>query len=367
MTATEILDTEHVIVDDTDCAAIQAVLDSRDLSGTAPVVAEYETALASWFAADHAVACSSGTAALHLALLALDVGAGDEVIVNAAAPAMTAMPILAVGATPVFADVADPTTFALDVNDVACKITERTRAVIAVPMWGYPADGPELADACRTWGVALVEDAAQAHGTVVAGRYAGTRATIGTFSTHTRKLICTGEGGFCLTSDQALAQRLRELRNIGKRLGTGFGATFGLNLKLNALAAAMGRAQLARLTTRVERRRTTLAAITERAAGLAAIEPFPIHPDGLPNGYAALFTASGGAHPVAQRLADAGITSDPLRYGYRPLYRTPALSGHAPATPCRHAERLTSTLVTIPCHEGVGAHDLDRVAAALRG
>lgn len=367
MTAAEVLDTEHVIVDRTDRAAIQAVLDSRDLSGTAPVVAEYETALAAWFGTNHAVACSSGTAAVHLALLALDVGAGDEVIVAATAPAMTAMPILAVAATPVFADVAAPTTFAFDLDDIANKITERTRAVIAVPMWGYPADGPELADACRSWGVPLIEDAAQAHGTVVAGRYAGSRATIGTFSTHTRKLICTGEGGFCLTSDPALAQRLRELRNIGKRLGNGFGVTFGLNLKLNALAAAIGCAQLDRLTTRVERRRATLATITERAVGLAAIEPFPIHPDGLPNGYAALFTASGDSRPVAQRLADAGITSDPLRYCYRPLYRTPALAGHAPTTPCRNAERLTRTLVTIPCHEGVGPHDLDRIAAALRG
>jgi len=367
MTAAGILDTAHVIVDVTDRAAIDAVLDSRDLSGTAPVVAEYEAALANWFAADHAVACSSGTAALHLALLALDVGAGDDVIVSAAAPAMTAMPILAVGATPVFADVGTPTTFALDLDDVAYKITDRTRAVIAVPMWGYPADGPELADACHTWGLPLIEDAAQAHGTVVAGRYAGTRATIGTFSTHTRKLICTGEGGFCLTTDPALAQRLRELRNLGKRPGDGFGVTFGLNLKLNALAAAIGRAQLTRLTTRVEWRRATLAAITDRAAGLAAIDPLPIREDGLPNGYAAPFTASGGARRVAERLAVAGITSDPLRYGYRPLYRIPTLVGHAPAAPCRNAERLTSTLVTVPCHEGVGPHDLDRIAAALRG
>jgi dTDP-4-amino-4,6-dideoxygalactose transaminase len=367
MTATEILDTEHVIVDHTDLAAVRAVLDTRDLSGTAAVVAEYESALAGWFGTGHAVACSSGTAALHLALLALDVTTGDEVIVAAPAPAMTAMPILAVGATPVFADVATPTTFALDLDDVARKITDRTRAIIAVPMWGYPADGPRLADACRTWGVPVIEDAAQAHGTVVAGRYAGTRATIGAFSTHTRKLLCTGEGGFCLTSDPAIAQRLRELRNIGKRPGEGFGATFGLNLKLNALAAAIGRAQLDRLTTRLDRRRATLRIIAERVADVADVEPFPVRRDGLPNGYAALFTTAGGARPIAQRLAAAGITSDPARYGYRPLYRTAALVGHAPATPCHHTERLTSTLVTVPCHEGVGPHDLDRIAAALRG
>lgn len=125
---------------------------------------------------------------------------------------MTALPVLAVGAVPVFADVAHPATFALDVADVAGKFTPRTKAVIAVPMWGYPADGPELARACCDWGVPLVEDAAQAHGTSLSGRYAGTQGAIGAFSTHARKLICTGEGGFCLTSDPALADQLRQLR-----------------------------------------------------------------------------------------------------------------------------------------------------------
>jgi dTDP-4-amino-4,6-dideoxygalactose transaminase len=360
------LDTEHVITDATDHAAIRAVLDTRDLSGTAPVVADYETALAEWFGTNHAVACASGTAALHLALLALDVTAGDEVIVAATAPVMTAMPILAVGATPVFADTATPTSFTLDLDDLAANITERTRAVIAVPMWGYPADGPDLADACHTWGIPLIEDAAQAHGTLVAGRYAGTRAAIGTFSTHTRKLVCTGEGGFCLTADPAIAQRLHELRNIGKRPGEGFGGTFGLNLKLNALAAALGITQLGRLATRLEHRRATLHTITANVAGVGGLRPFPIRADGQPNGYAAVFTTTGRAEPVGRRLAAAGITSDPLRYRFRPLYHTPTLAHHAPPTPCRNAEQLAATLVTVPCHEGVGPHDLDRIAAALQ-
>lgn len=363
---THIVDTEHVIIDDTDHAALYTVLDSGDLSGTSPTVAAYETALATWFHTHHAVACSSGTAAIHLALLALAVTTADQVVVAATAPAMTAMPILAVGATPVFADIAAPTTFALDLDDLAHKITDRTRAVISVPMWGYPADGPDLAAACRRWGIPLIEDAAQAHGTVVAGHYAGTRATIGTFSTHTRKLICTGEGGFCLTDDPTIAHRLHELRNIGKRPDAGFGATFGLNHKLGALAAGLGRSQLDRLTTRLETRRANLHAVTDRMAGIRGIEPFPIRPDGIPNGYAALFTATDAA-PVAHRMAAAGITSDPTRYRYRPLYHVAALAGHAPTTPCRNAERLTATLITVPCHEGVGPHDLDRIAAALRG
>jgi dTDP-4-amino-4,6-dideoxygalactose transaminase len=280
---------------------------------------------------------------------------------------MTGLAVLAVGATPVFADVAAATTFALDHADVEAKITERTRAVIAVPMWGYPADGPELTDACRGWGLPLIEDAAQAHATTVAGRNAGTAATIGTFSTHTRKLICTGEGGFCLTADDTLAARLRQLRNLGKPAGGIFGADFGLNYKLNALAAALGRTQLDRLSTRVQQRRAILGTIADIATELHGMDPFPIRPDGIPNGYAALITTDVPAQPVAGRLARAGITSDPHRYQYRPAYHSPAFAPYAPATRCRNAERLTTTIVTVPSHEGVGPAELARIAAALRG
>ncbi|GAB1642728.1 DegT/DnrJ/EryC1/StrS family aminotransferase [Krasilnikovia sp. MM14-A1259] len=363
-----ILDNEHVLVNESDHAAVREVLDSLDLSGTGSAVAEYEDDLAFWFGVDHAIACSSGTAALHLALLALDVAVADEVIIPATAPVMTAMPVLAVGATPVFVDVATSTSFALDHGDLATKITPQTRAIIAVPMWGYPADGPDLVDVCKGWGIPIIEDAAQAHGTMVAEHYVGTRATVGCFSTHNRKLLSTGEGGFCLTADPAIAQRLRELRNVGKRPGEGFGAVFGLNYKLPSLSAALGRSQLARLGTRVADRRATLRSVTEHVAGMAGLEPFPIRSDGLPNGYSTLFRSSTGtARPIAERLGAAGVASDPLRYGYKALYQVPALARHAPATRCANAERLIETVVTIPCHEGVGPQHLGRIAAALRG
>jgi len=291
------------------------------------------------------------------------------VIVPATAPAMTALPVLAVGAVPVFADVAHPATFALDVADVAGKFTPRTKAVIAVPMWGYPADGPELARACCDWGVPLVEDAAQAHGTSLSGRYAGTQGAIGAFSTHARKLICTGEGGFCLTSDPALADQLRQLRNLGQPTGGGeFGVGFGLNYKLSALAAALGRVQLSRLTDRLTRRRFILGKLTTMASEIAGLEKFPITFGTEPNGYAALFTAEPDlASRIAHRSRAAGIESDVLRYDYRPLYRTPVLARYAPTQPCRNTERLAVTLLTVPCHERVATDDLARIGAAWRG
>lgn len=256
--------TKHVALDAADVAAVAKALRAGDLSGTGDAVQRYERALASAFDTRFAVACSSGTAAIHLALLALDIGTGDEVIIPPTAPAMTALPVLAVGARPVFADVASPNSFALDLGDVECKLSSATKAIVSVPMWGYPADGKLLVDACRAWGVALVEDAAQAHGTCVGGCLAGTQGTIGTFSTHSRKLMTTGEGGFCLTDHPELAARLHQLRNLGQpaRLDgpTGtpdglFGAAFGINYKLAAPLAALGTAQLAKLDQRLAARR----------------------------------------------------------------------------------------------------------------
>jgi dTDP-4-amino-4,6-dideoxygalactose transaminase len=235
-------------------------------------------------------------------------------------------------------------------------------------MWGYPADGPELGRACRDWCVPLVEDAAQAHGTSLSGRYVGTQGMIGTFSTHARKLICTGEGGFCLTDDPALADRLRELRNLGQPPGGEFGAGFGLNYKLPALAAALGRVQLSRLTSRLARRHLILGKLTTMACEIIGLEPFPIPHGAKPNGYAALFTAEPDlASNIMHRSHAAGIESDVLRYNYRPLYRTPVLTRYAPPQQCHNAERLVATLLTVPCHERVATDELARIGAAWRG
>ncbi|MGH8904069.1 MAG: DegT/DnrJ/EryC1/StrS family aminotransferase [Egibacteraceae bacterium] len=361
--------TKHVLLDAADVAAMVEATSSGDLSGTASTVQRYERALASAFGARFAVACSSGTAAIHLALLALDIGTGDEVIVPATAPPMTALPILAVGARPIFADVASPASFALDLADVERKLSPATKAAISVPMWGYPADGALLADACRAWGVALIEDAAQAHGTRVSGRLAGTQGTIGTFSTHARKLMTTGEGGFCLTYRPELAARLYQLRNIGQpaRLDgpTGipdglFGLAFGLNYKLAAPLAALGTAQLTKLDQRLAARRRVANRLLAGLRNVAGLTPLPVADGGQPNHYALVATVAGDAAEVSRRLAVAGVVSDTTRYGYQPLYHLPVFAAGQGRT-CDHAERLCASIVTIPCHEALTTRDQDRI------
>ncbi|MGH4001568.1 MAG: DegT/DnrJ/EryC1/StrS family aminotransferase [Pseudonocardiaceae bacterium] len=172
-----------------------------------------------------------------------------------------------------------------------------------------------------------------------------------------------------MTDDSALADRLRQLRNLGQPPGGGgFGVGFGLNYKLPTLAAALGRVQLSRLTSRLAQRRLVLGKLTTMASGIAGLEPFPIPHGTEPNGYAALFTAEPDlASLIVHRSRAAGIESDVLRYDYRPLYRTPVLAHYAPTQPCRNAERLAATLLTVPCHERVATDELARIGAAWRG
>jgi dTDP-4-amino-4,6-dideoxygalactose transaminase len=361
------VDTAHALLDETDTAGVVAALSSGELSGTAPVVAAYEKALADTFGVNWAVACSSGTAAIHLALLAHDVGAGDEVVVPATAPVMTAMPVLAVGARPVFADVTDSASFALSLPDVQARLTSRTRVVISVAMWGYPADGDALAGLCDQRGLVLAEDAAQAHGTRTGDRLVGTRGHLGAFSTHERKLVNTGEGGFLLTDDENTADRLVALRNAGKAAAGGqFGRSFGLNFKLPAMSAALGLRQLARLDQRVAMRRAIRDRLAAALTSVDGVRPFPVR-DGTPNGYAMLLLAEDAhlAVVLAEALAETGFVSDPRRYGYRPLYDYDAFAD-VPADACPNAAQLCSRLVSLPCHEGVTSADEQRMIGTIR-
>jgi dTDP-4-amino-4,6-dideoxygalactose transaminase len=353
MSIGDLLTTKNLIVDDDEIAAVIEVLRSGDLSGNSATVASYEAALRGFFGSAHAIACSSGTAAIHLALLSLGVGRGHEVILPATAPAMTALAVVATGAQPVFADVGS-TSFALDLDDVVAKTNPATRAAISVPMWGYPADGELLAALCADTGLGLIEDAAQAHGTMVDGRIAGTRGAIGAFSTHTRKMVSTGEGGFCLTDDDELADRLRQARNLGQPAAGGlFGSSLGLNYKLAALSAGVGIVQIGRLPHRLARRREIWTRLRAGFSGHAGIQPFPVPAGDAPNGYAFLALAEPAvAAALSQALLEEGIASDTLLYSYAPTYAAPALAAFA-GRPCERAERLCQSILALPCHEAV--------------
>jgi dTDP-4-amino-4,6-dideoxygalactose transaminase len=230
-------------MEDSDLAAVEAVLRSGALSA-GPRVEAFERAFAEHLGSKHALAIANCSAALHLAYLAAGVGPGDEVIVPSVTFAATAAAAVYLGATPVFADSISVRDFGLHVDDVAAKITKRTRAVCAMHYAGYPAAVAELRAICDDSGIALIEDAAHAPDTVLPdGRMAGTAGVAGCFSFFSNKVLAVGEGGLLCTDDDAFAARVRAARDGG------------LDYRFDEMRGALVHSRFARMHEDVERRR----------------------------------------------------------------------------------------------------------------
>jgi perosamine synthetase len=249
-------------LDEDDIAAVVEVLRSDWLT-TGPRVAEFERAFANFIGAKEAVAVSSGTAALHMAIYAVGIGPGDEVIVPAMTFAASANCVVFQGGTPVFADV-DPDTLLLDPSQVEAKITPRTKGIIGVDYTGQPCDYDALRDIAHRHGIALLADACHALGATYNGYPVGSLADLSTFSFHPVKHITTGEGGMITTNYPELAGRMRTLRNQGittdhrqrEQQGSWFYeiVELGYNYRLTDLQCALGISQLRKLRGWVARR-----------------------------------------------------------------------------------------------------------------
>jgi dTDP-4-amino-4,6-dideoxygalactose transaminase len=265
---------------------VRAVLDCLE-SGwltMGPRTREFEEALAGWVGAAHAVTVSSGTAALHLSFLAAGVGSGDEVIVPSFTFVASASAARYAGAEPVLCDVRSAHDFNLDPEDVARRITPRTRAIVAVHFCGYPADLQPLRELCDEHGLVLIEDCAQAIGAHVddTGRQVGTVGELGAFSFFSKKQLCVGEGGMVTTADEQLAERVQLLRSHALTSSTwdrhrGHAPVYdvtdvGFNYRLDEPRAALGLSRLQRLQQSIAARRAMVRAYRERLAEIPGIE-----------------------------------------------------------------------------------------------
>lgn len=230
------------------------------VSSIGEYVTRFEDNLASRCGVAHAVATSNGTTALHLALATAGIGPEDEVVVPALTFVATAAAVRYVGASPLLAE-SDPAHWCVDPEDVASRITSRTRAIVAVDLYGHPADMDALADLAAAYDLVLVEDAAEALGAIYRQRPAGSLGHLGVLSFYGNKLITTGEGGAVLTDDPALADRARFLRDHAmdpqRRYWHG---EVGFNYRITNLQAALGVAQLERLEEFLERKRAIASA-----------------------------------------------------------------------------------------------------------
>jgi perosamine synthetase len=230
-------------------------IDSTWISSAGSYVERFEAEFAKFAGSRHAIACCNGTVALHLAMLAIDIGPEDEVIVPAMTFVATANAVAYCGAKPIFAD-CDPLTWNIDPNHVESLISPRTKAIIAVHLFGNPADMDGLQRIADENGICLIEDAAEAHGARYKGRSVGSLGKLSTFSFYGNKILTMGEGGVVTTNDDALSQKINLLKGQGLDAHRRYWhPVMGYNYRLTNVAAAIGLGQLERSDWHLKRRR----------------------------------------------------------------------------------------------------------------
>lgn len=339
-------------------AAIARVID-RGWFVLGPEVEHFETEFATAVTARHAVGVNTGTDALALALRALDIGPGDEVITTPLSAAYTALAILMTGARPVFADI-DPERLTMDPDAAAAAVTPRTRALMPVHLYGQPADMPRIMEVARRHGLAVIEDAAQSHLATCGGTPIGRFGVLTAYSFYpTKNLGALGDGGAVTTDDADLAARLRRLRNGGQTTRYHHQEA-GINSRLDELQAAVLRARLPHLLRWTGARRRLAAIYRTQLAGSVPHVPresdaghvyhlFPVLVDDR-DAFQAHMTAAG-----VETLVHYPV----------PIPRQPALAASAPAE-CPHADRACSRLVSLPMYPSLSERDAHTVAAAAR-
>ena len=336
-------------------------------SGWVSSIGEYVTAfeeeLASRCGVAHAIATSNGTTALHLALAVAGIGPDDEVIVPSLTFVATAAAVRYVGASPVFAD-SDPAHWCVDPGDVASRITPRTRGIVAVDLYGHPADMDALGEIAAEHDLVVVEDAAEALGARYRERPAGGLGLLGVLSFYGNKLITTGEGGAVLTDDPELAERARLLRDHAmdphRRYWHG---EIGFNYRITNMQAALGVAQLERLDEFLQRKRQMAAAYRTGLYGLPGVS-LQAEAEWASSAWWMTTLRVDGSRlardELASRLRAAGVDSRPA---FVPLHLLPHLRQEG-ALPV--AEAVGSEGLSLPSSTSLSDAELEHVVAAVR-
>jgi perosamine synthetase len=353
--------------------AVAAVLRTPQLS-LGPKLAKFESVFARFVGVPHAVGVSSGTAGLHLALLALGVGAGDEVIVPSFTFIAAANAIRYVGATPVFVDV-DAVTLNMTPKGVERALSPRTRAIMVVHTFGVPADIVELCAIARQHQLLVIEDACEALGAEVHGQRVGSFGDAGVFAFYPNKQITTGEGGVVVAGDAAVMARIRALSNQGRTLSDGWfqHTLLGYNYRLSEIACTLGIGQVARLPEILARREHIARTYTRLLAGRPELTVPPVD---LPNKVISWFVyvvrlgaafRAADRDAIVQRLHDAGIGVG--RY-FAPIHLQPAYAGFN-HTPLPVTEAEAARTIALPFFNRLSKPQMvevvDTLIAAMEG
>jgi perosamine synthetase len=344
---------------------VNECLESTWISSVGRFITDFEDAFSKVAGTRHAVATNNGTTALHLSLTAIGIGPGDEVIVPTLTYIATANAVRYCGATPVLADV-ELDTMNLDPSDLEHRITERTKAIIPVDLYGHPADMTGIMALAHRFGLKVVEDAAEAHGARLEGRPVGSLGHLGTFSFFGNKIVTTGEGGAVTTDDDDLAERLRLLRGQGMDPARRYWfIETGFNYRMTNVAAAIGVAQLERMEEMLERRRQIGDLYTELLGEEKEIVLPTQRSEAQRVDWLYTVRVSGFSTETRNTLIDdlyaAGIETRPVFYPLHvmPPYRTD------PAQSFPVAERIGAEGISLPTHTQLSDGDVKTVATAL--
>lgn len=327
-------------------------------------VEEFEEAFAEFIGTRYAIAVNSGTAALHVSLLAHGIGDGDEVITTPFTFIATANSILFTGARPVFADIEEG-SFNIDPNNVLKKVTPRTKAIIPVHLYGQPCDMDRILRIAEEHGLAVIEDACQAHGAEYEGRMVGSFGT-GCFSFYPTKNMTTGEGGMITTNDKDIAQRARMIRSHGQKERY-FHEILGHNYRMTDIAAAIGLCQLRKLELFNNERIDHAKILTKGLSGIKGV----VLPHSKPNvkhvfhQYTVRVTEDFGISrdELREKLRSKGVATEiyyPLSIHKQPLYQKLGYNDHLP-----NSEKAVKEVLSLPVHPLLTREELDYIVEAV--
>lgn len=338
-------------------ALLQEVLESGIIA-QGPKVTALEEAFAKLTGTEYAIAVSSGTTALHVALLAHGIGPGDEVITSPFTFIASANSILFAGARPVFVDIRDD-SFNIDSDQIEAAITPRTKAIMPIHLYGLMADMQPIMEIARKHGLVVIEDSAQAHGARYRGQSAGSFGT-GCFSLYATKNMTSGEGGIITTSDSGIAERAKLLRSHGAKVRY-YHDDLGYNFRMTDLHAAVGLAQIRKLPEFNSRRQHNAGFLNQHLRRVVT----PTQPEGYCHSWHqyTVRLADGDRDTAIQQLKQAGIGTGifyPVPIYRQKVYLDRGYTDHLPVT-----ERVTKQVFSLPVHPALTTADLETIVAAV--